>query len=110
VKVYETSNRIGNLFADAGIKKSDNVALFMENRPEYVCTWLGLCKVSENDLDFSACRFVISLLDDSQTQINEKTALSFIFYNSLARTFSHFIALTLVSPTLRIFDYHNPTS
>lgn len=46
MKVYEKSNRIGNLFSQNGLRKMDRVSIFMENRPEYICTWLGLCKVS----------------------------------------------------------------
>jgi solute carrier family 27 fatty acid transporter 1/4 len=40
------SNRIGNYFAGVGYKKGDVVALFMESRPEFVCMWLGLNKVT----------------------------------------------------------------
>ena len=34
--------RIGNIFYDLGYRKGDVVALYMENRPEYVAIWLGL--------------------------------------------------------------------
>ncbi|CAL8072558.1 unnamed protein product [Orchesella dallaii] len=44
-QVQELSNRIGNHFSSIGFKKGDTVALFMENRPEYVCIWLGLNKI-----------------------------------------------------------------
>ena len=44
-QVDEMSNRVGNYFSSLGLKKGDTVSLFMENRPEYVCVWLGLCKV-----------------------------------------------------------------
>ena len=39
------SNRIANYFLKRGYKKGEAVALFMENRPEYVATWLGLAKI-----------------------------------------------------------------
>ncbi len=39
------SNRIANYMIEKGFRKGDSVALFMENRPEYVATWLGLAKV-----------------------------------------------------------------
>jgi len=39
------SNRVGNYFLKLGFKPGDCVALFMENRPEYVGLWLGLSKV-----------------------------------------------------------------
>ncbi|ESP05040.1 hypothetical protein LOTGIDRAFT_205996 [Lottia gigantea] len=43
--VDNITNRIGNYFYEAGYRKGDMVALFMENRPEYVCIWLGLSKI-----------------------------------------------------------------
>ena len=40
------SNKIANLFMKRfGLKKGDAVALFLENKPEYVAIWLGLCKI-----------------------------------------------------------------
>lgn len=47
-QVQHLSNQVGNYFASLGFKKGDTVALFMENRPEYVMIWLGLNKVSLN--------------------------------------------------------------
>jgi len=44
-QVEEYSNRVGRLFLEEGYNKGDTVAVFMENRPEFVCTWLGLSKV-----------------------------------------------------------------
>ncbi|ODN00727.1 Long-chain fatty acid transport protein 4, partial [Orchesella cincta] len=44
-QVFERSNKIANFFAATGIKKQDTVALFMDNRIEYICTWLGLSKI-----------------------------------------------------------------
>ena len=41
----EYANRIANYFLGQGLKKGDVVALFMENCPEYVGTWLGLSKI-----------------------------------------------------------------
>ncbi|XP_066978798.1 long-chain fatty acid transport protein 4-like isoform X4 [Macrobrachium rosenbergii] len=45
LQVDEYSNRVGNYFASKGIKHGDAVALFKENSVEYVCLWLGLCKI-----------------------------------------------------------------
>jgi len=45
--VDEMSNRVANYFAAKGYKKGDCVALFLENRPMYVCIWLGLSKVKK---------------------------------------------------------------
>ncbi len=39
------ANRVARWAAGAGVKQGDVVALLMENRPEYVATWLGLLKV-----------------------------------------------------------------
>lgn len=44
-QVEEYSNKIANVFKSHGFKKGDIVALYMENRPEYVATWLGLAKL-----------------------------------------------------------------
>lgn len=41
----EYSNKIANIFKSHGYKKGDRVALFLENKPEYVCIWLGLSKL-----------------------------------------------------------------
>ena len=39
------TNTIANYFYEAGFKKGDTVALFLENKPEMVAFWLGLSKV-----------------------------------------------------------------
>lgn len=44
-QIEEYSNKIANIFKSHGYKKGDIVALFMENRLEYVGTWLGLSKI-----------------------------------------------------------------
>ena len=44
-KVEEYSNRVANYFHSLGYKKGDSIAFFMENRPEYIATWLGLAKI-----------------------------------------------------------------
>lgn len=41
----EFSNRIANHFQSNGFKAGDIVGLYMENRPEFVCIWLGLSKI-----------------------------------------------------------------
>lgn len=41
----EFSNRIAHHFQSKGFKAGDIVGLFMENRPEFVCIWLGLSKI-----------------------------------------------------------------
>ncbi len=37
--VDEYSDKVANVFAEKGFKKGDVVAVFMENRPEFVATW-----------------------------------------------------------------------
>jgi len=44
-QVEERSNQIAHFFLSEGFEKGDTVAVFMENRPEFVCTWLGLAKI-----------------------------------------------------------------
>lgn len=44
-EVNEYSNRIANVFHAHGYKRGDTVGLLLENRPEYVATWLGLSKL-----------------------------------------------------------------
>lgn len=39
------ANRIARHFQAAGLRRGDVVGLLMENRPEFVCTWLGLSKL-----------------------------------------------------------------
>ncbi|KAL6260480.1 hypothetical protein P5V15_008005 [Pogonomyrmex californicus] len=38
------SNRIGRYFRTRPFSHFDSIAVFMENRPEYIATWLGLSK------------------------------------------------------------------
>lgn len=44
-EIDEYSNRVARCFLNMGYQKGDEVALFMLNRPEYVCIWLGLAKI-----------------------------------------------------------------
>jgi len=39
------SNQMANFFLKEGLKTGDTIALFMENRPEFIGTWLGACKI-----------------------------------------------------------------
>lgn len=41
----EYSNQLAHFLLGAGFKHGDSVALFMENRPEYIGLWLGCTKV-----------------------------------------------------------------
>lgn len=44
-EVEDYSNRVANVFKNHGYRKGDTIALFLENRPEFVCLWLGLAKL-----------------------------------------------------------------
>ena len=44
-QVEDQSNRIAHMFHQEGYSKGDTVAVFMENTPDFVCTWLGLAKI-----------------------------------------------------------------
>lgn len=41
----EYSNRVANLLLGRGLAQGDVVALFMENRSQYVALWLGMAKI-----------------------------------------------------------------
>ena len=43
-QIDEFSNRVANIFLEYGYHPGEEVALFMDNRPEYVGIWLGLAK------------------------------------------------------------------
>ncbi|CAL1285540.1 unnamed protein product [Larinioides sclopetarius] len=43
--VDELSNKVANYFASCGYSKGDEVALLLDNCPEYACIWLGLAKI-----------------------------------------------------------------
>lgn len=44
-RLDEFSNRVANFLVSAGFRHGDSVALFMENRPQYIGLWLGCAKV-----------------------------------------------------------------
>ncbi|CAL1285537.1 unnamed protein product [Larinioides sclopetarius] len=43
--VDELSNKVANYFASCGYSKGDEVAMLLDNCPEYACIWLGLAKI-----------------------------------------------------------------
>lgn len=46
LKIENYSNQVAHAFSSKyGLKKGDTVALFMENKPEFVAIWLGLSKI-----------------------------------------------------------------
>jgi long-subunit acyl-CoA synthetase (AMP-forming) len=44
-QVDQMSNQVANWGLSQGLQKGDTVALFFENRPEFVATWLGMSKI-----------------------------------------------------------------
>ena len=44
-RLEDYSNRVANHFLSRGFRRGDSVALFMDNRPEYIGIWLGLAKI-----------------------------------------------------------------
>jgi solute carrier family 27 fatty acid transporter 1/4 len=46
MQIQSLSNKVANYFQEKGFKKGDTIALFMENRPEYLSMWLGLSRVN----------------------------------------------------------------
>lgn len=44
-QVEKYSNKVAHYFKKEGFQRGDTVALLLENRPEYVCIWLGLGKI-----------------------------------------------------------------
>ena len=45
LQLDEYSNRLAHYLLSAGFRHGDSVALFMENKPEYIGLWLGCTKV-----------------------------------------------------------------
>lgn len=44
-QINDYSNQLANFLQAKNYKKGDTVALFMENRPEFVASWLGISKL-----------------------------------------------------------------
>lgn len=45
LQLDEYSNKLAHFLLSAGFQHGDAVALFMENRPEYIGLWLGCTKI-----------------------------------------------------------------
>ncbi|KAB7497074.1 putative crotonobetaine/carnitine-CoA ligase [Armadillidium nasatum] len=63
------SNKIANYFRSQGVKHGDCVALYMENRLEYIGIWLGLCKLGavpalmNNNLRLKSLKHCIAIVN-----------------------------------------------
>lgn len=69
------SNRVANAFIELGFNPGDEVALFMESKPEYIGIWLGLAKAG----------IVTALINTNQR--NESLIHSILSINSKALIF-----------------------
>ncbi|ENN77457.1 hypothetical protein HUJ04_002737 [Dendroctonus ponderosae] len=89
IQIEEYSNKIANIFKSHGYKKGDRIALFLENKPEYVGIWLGLSKLGvivplintnlrlsslEHSITVAKCQAVIfgSELSDAVSEVLDK--------------------------------------
>jgi len=45
IEIDTYANKIANWAISIGLKQGDNVGLFMQNRPEFIATWIGLSKI-----------------------------------------------------------------
>lgn len=114
-QVDDLSNKVAHSFRLQGYRKGDEVALLMENCPDYVCFWLGLAKIgvvtalintnlrkeslahSMNVIDLKGVIFGQSLtetLKNALPFINEKDTATFYCYtrkseNQQVPTFSY---------------------
>lgn len=43
--VERESNKMAHFYLSQGLQRGDTIALFMENRPEFVISWLGMTKI-----------------------------------------------------------------
>ncbi|KAL1923464.1 uncharacterized protein VTP21DRAFT_8444 [Calcarisporiella thermophila] len=39
------SNQVGHMLLSKGVKRGENVAIYIQNKPEYIITWLGISKI-----------------------------------------------------------------
>ncbi|RZF40359.1 hypothetical protein LSTR_LSTR008789 [Laodelphax striatellus] len=99
-QVEEYSNRVANVFKSHGFRKGDTVALMLENRPEFVCIWLGLCKLGiitalinynlrqtslTHSVTVSKCQAFIygcELTDDIKDIVNELAGIKLYFWSA----------------------------
>ncbi|KAF5290914.1 hypothetical protein FQR65_LT11496 [Abscondita terminalis] len=76
------SNKIGNYFNLEGYKKGDCIGLLCNNRPEYVCIWLGLSK-------FGICTALINtnlVCDSLVHSLDAGNCSALIFESSFANS------------------------
>lgn len=100
----ELSNKIANAFLEQGFQPGQEVAIFMESRPEFVATWLGMAKAG----------LVSALINTNQRQdtlIHSVTVVNcraLIFGCELSEHVDDiYDKLRQKSPTIEFFHYGN---
>lgn len=98
----EMSNKVANAFLELGFQPGQEVALFMESRPDFVAVWLGLAKAG----------IVSALINTNQrmdTLIHSVTVVNcraLIFGSELSEHVDDiFDKLREKSPTIEFFHY-----
>lgn len=98
----ELSNKVANAFLEYGFQPGQEVAIFMESRPEFVATWLGLAKAG----------IVSALINTSQrmeTLIHSVTVVNcraLIFSNDLSEHIDDIHdKLREKAPTIEFFHF-----
>lgn len=101
-QIDELSNRVANAFLEQGFQPGQEVALFMESRPEFVAMWLGLAKAG----------LVSALINTNQrgdTLIHSITVVNcraLIFGTELSQHVDDiYVKLRERSPTIEFFHY-----
>lgn len=107
--IEDYSNKVAHSFSDRfKLKKGDTVAIFMENKPEFVATWLGLSKLGvisaliNTNLKQKALSHSISVanakvlvysadlkesLNEIKTELNQK--LEYVVQGNLEKNLEH---------------------
>ncbi|ODM93551.1 Long-chain fatty acid transport protein 4 [Orchesella cincta] len=105
------TNRVSNYFQQEGFQKGDSVALFMENRPEFMCIWLGLSKIGVITALINT-NLRLQSLDQSMKSVNCKAIIyneelsyvleELILNGSLAETQLYSLCSTSEAPSIAL--------
>ncbi|KAF5290912.1 hypothetical protein FQR65_LT11494 [Abscondita terminalis] len=93
-------NKIANYFSLEGFKKGDTIGLFCDNRPEYVCIWVGLSQLG-------VCTALINtnLVQDSLVHSLEAAKCkALIFGSNFADTVSQILNRC---PSIKLYELKN---
>ncbi|KAF5290913.1 hypothetical protein FQR65_LT11495 [Abscondita terminalis] len=93
-------NKIANYFNIEGFKKGDTIGFLYDNRPEYICVWVGLSR-----LGISTALINTNLVQDSLVHSLEVAKCkALIFGSNFADTVSQIMDQ---SPSLRLYQFEN---